>query len=276
MNLTSQKIVKNSGSNLAFALAVLPREKRYDMGVFYAFCRLIDDTADAPGLSYDERVETLARWNSIMHSPARWNPQEGIEQEFLALIDRYSLNKGTLSEIITGVIMDLEPVEYETQDDLKKYCYHVAGAVGLISIEIFGYSDPKTKNYAENLGYALQWTNIMRDVGEDAADGRVYLPLDDLKRFGITPESLSDQSVDPKAFRKLMEYEAGVARKFYEEAEANLPNEDRRSMRSAELMKRIYSGILEKMEGDDFQVFQKRYRLSKMRMLYEFLRAKFF
>ncbi len=245
------------------------------MGVFYAFCRLIDDAADAPGRSYDERVETLARWNSIMHDPDSWNPQPGIEQEFLALIDRYSLNKGTLGEIITGVIMDLEPDQYETKDDLKKYCYHVAGAVGLISIEIFGYSNPKTIDYAKQLGYALQWTNIMRDVGEDAAEGRVYLPLEDLEKFGITPESVLEKNVDPKAFRDLMKYETGIAREFYRDAEAALPDEDRQSMRSAELMKRIYSGILDKMEADNFQVFEKRYRLSKARMIGEFLRAKF-
>ncbi len=275
MNLTSQEIVRQSGSNLAFALAVLPREKRYDMGVFYAFCRVIDDIADVPGFSCLERIEKLGHWSTLINNPKDGDPQEGVECEFVELIDRYSLNTETLNEIITGVEMDLEPQHYETKEDLKKYCYHVAGAVGLISIEIFGYKNPKTIDYAKKLGYALQWTNIMRDVGEDAAEGRIYLPLDDLEQFGVSPESLLEKNVDPKKFRELMEYEAGIACGFFQDATETLPGEDRKSMRSAELMARIYSAILELMEKDGFQVFEKRYRLSKARMLGEFLRAKY-
>lgn len=245
------------------------------MGVFYAFCRVIDDIADDPGFSYDERIEKLGRWCTLINNPKDWNPQEGIECELVDLIDRYSLNTGTLNEIITGVEMDLKPRHYPTKDDLKKYCYHVAGAVGLISIEIFGYKNQKTIEYAKKLGYALQWTNIMRDVGEDASEGRIYLPLDDLEQFGISPESLLKKNVDPKKFYELMEYEAAVARDFFQDAKETLPEEDRKSMRSAELMARIYSAILERMERDRFQVFEKRYRLRKIRMLCEFLRAKF-
>ena len=275
MNLTSQEIVKQSGSNLAYALAVLPRKKRYDMGVFYAFCRVIDDIADEPGFSSKERVEGLSRWRSLIDSPAESKPQEGIEQEFVALVERYSLKPETLKEIITGVEMDLEPIRIQTRADLKNYCYHVASAVGLVSIEIFGYTNPKTIVYAEKLGYALQWTNIMRDVAEDAEEGRIYLPLDDLHRFGISPFELIKKEVDQEKFHKLMAYETKTARLFFKQAAERLPAEDKASMCSAELMHRIYSGILDKMEADGFQVFDKRYRLSKAQMLGEFLRAKF-
>gem|GEM_PF-6184777 len=147
--------------------------------------------------------------------------------------------------------------------------------MGLVSIEIFGYQNPDTRIYAEKLGYALQWTNIMRDVGEDAGAGRIYLPLEDLDQFGIAPKSLMNGNFDPEKFRDLMELEASVARRFYNEAAAALPEEDRASMRSAELMHRIYLGIFHRMEEDGFQVFQKHYHLNRFRMLGEMLWARF-
>lgn len=271
---TSKEIVRRSGSNLAFALAVLPRAKRYDMGVFYAFCRVVDDLADDPGIPIEERKAGLRHWRDLIRgeeTPA--NP--GIEQEFVDLCSRYSLRPDDLEAIIAGVEMDLEPLRFETADELKTYCFHVASAVGLVSIEIFGYANPKTREYAEQLGYALQWTNIMRDVGEDAGEGRIFLPREDLERFGLKEDDLLGGAPDPASFQRLMKHETTVARSYYEAAEALLPEEDRKSMRSAELMKRIYSGILDEMVEGGYKVFETRYRLSKPRMVCEFLRAKF-
>ena len=270
---TSAEIVRRSGSNLAFALAVLPKTKRRDMGVFYAFCRVVDDLADDPDIEMEARRSGLQRWRELVRGEVE-EPSAGIEEEFVELCTRRGLNPDDLEAIVDGVEMDLDPPEFETKEDLLRYCYRVASAVGLVSIEIFGYENPQSREYAEQLGYALQWTNIMRDVGEDAEEGRIFLPREDLERFGLSRETLLGRMPDLASFQRLMKHETTVARDFYAEAERLLPEEDRKSMRSAELMKRIYSGILDKMEEDGYRVFEKRYRLSKARMICEFLRAK--
>ncbi|MDF1755975.1 MAG: squalene/phytoene synthase family protein [Verrucomicrobiales bacterium] len=269
---TSQEIVSRSGSNLAFALAVLPPEKRRDMQVFYAFCRVIDDIADTPDIPILDRIMALDHWRNVISGEAE---NSGVESEFQEVVKKYDLSEVLLNDIIDGVSMDFEPLRFQTAQDLKQYCFKVASAVGLISIEIFGYRNPSTKIYAEELGYALQWTNIMRDVAEDAAESRIYLPLQDLDRFGIRESDLLDRKIPQRGFRKLMEQQGIVARAFYESSALALPIEDKPNLRSPELMRRIYFGILKKMENDNYRVFEKRYRLSKVRMLSEFFRAKF-
>ncbi|MEM9018695.1 MAG: squalene/phytoene synthase family protein, partial [Verrucomicrobiota bacterium] len=186
---TSREIVRSSGSNLAFALAVLPAEKREDMAVFYAFCRVADDLADMPGLSAEERLAGLRRWRGLVTAEAS-DPKTGIESEVVALIENRDLRRDDFVAILDGIEMDLEPLRFSSREELKGYCYRVASAVGLVSIELFGYENPDCRYYAEELGYALQWTNILRDVGEDAEEGRVFLPLDDLARFDLTEESI--------------------------------------------------------------------------------------
>jgi len=269
---TAKEIVARSGSNLAFALAVLPPDKRADMEVFYAFCRVVDDLSDAPGLEMKQRQSGLDHWRTLITGA---HPGPGIESEFAQLKMKYHFDTHLLNELIEGVAMDLEPRRFQTVDDLKQYCFRVASVVGLLSIEIFGYKNANTVKYAENLGYALQWTNIMRDVGEDAADSRIYLPLQDLAQFGIQETQITERRVPASAFERLMAHHSEIARHFYDEATRNLAAEDKSSMRSPELMRRIYFGILRKMEKDNYRVFEKRYRLSKVRMLAEFLRAKF-
>ena len=271
---SSREIVSRSGSNLAFALAVLPRRKRHDMGVFYAFCRVVDDIADEPGIPVAERRAALQHWRDLIRGRVE-QPRPGIETEFVDLCRRYILREDDLEAIITGMEMDLEPLRFESAADLKRYCYHVASAVGLVSIEIFGYTDPTTRLYAEQLGYALQWTNIMRDVGEDAREGRLFLPLEDLRRYGLSEQMILDGKPDRAKFQRLMKHQAGVARAFYVTAGSALPAADRAAMRSAELMRRIYSGILDRMEADGFHVYDRRYRLPKSTMLCEFMRAKY-
>lgn len=275
VNATSNEIVSRSGSNLAFALAVLPKSKRDDMRVFYAFCRVADDLADEPGLSDEVRQNGLARWRQLIRGEAT-DPRPGIEAELVSLKENRHLDTGELEAIIDGVEKDLTPQEFETKEDLMRYCYLVASAVGLVSIRLFGAKDPKSREYAEQLGYALQWTNIMRDVGEDAGEGRVFLPLEDLARFGLSRESILSGKPDRACFERLMKHESTVAREFYAKAVAALPDQDRKAMRSAELMRRIYVRILEAMEDDGYRVFDKRYRLPKPRMIAEFLRAKIF
>ncbi len=272
---TADQIVKRAGSNLAFALALLDRDRRADMRVFYAFCRVVDDLADEPAIPIEERREGLQRWRDLiggLQKPVTY----GLEPEFVNLCQRRALKQEDLIDLIDGVEMDLTPREISTEEELRDYCYHVASAVGLVSIEIFGYEKPETRHYAEQLGYALQWTNILRDVGEDAEEGRVFIPTEILHRHGLSREDILSGKPREDGFLAVATELAAQARDFYTKAEAALPDADRSRMRSAELMKRIYSGILDKMEGDAFRVFQTRYRLSKGRMIAEFLRAKLF
>lgn len=270
---TSEDIVRRSGSNLAFALAVLPQERRKDMRVFYAFCRVADDLADEPGLENEERIAGLQRWRDLITGTAK-NPAPGIESEMVSLIEDKDLDRTELLAILDGVEKDLTPQAFETREDLQRYCYLVASAVGLVSIRLFGCRNPKSKEYAEQLGYALQWTNIMRDVGEDSREGRVFLPREDLRRFGLTREDILSGEPDSARFGRLMKHQSSVAHHFYERAVKLLPSEDKKALRSAELMRRIYSRILSAMEDDGYRVFETRYKLSKASMIGEFVRAK--
>ena len=177
----SRQIARRSKSNLALALSTLPRKRRHDMMTFYAFCRVIDDIADEPVNTVEERGRSLLAWrNGLLHGFA--SPDE-LQAEIETVIRRYSIPRSLLVEIVDGVACDLKQSRYETYDDLLAYCYKVACVVGLVSIEIFGYKNPACKDYSVALGYALQITNIIRDVGEDARNGRIYLPQEDLKRF---------------------------------------------------------------------------------------------
>lgn len=268
---SAEQIVARSGSNLAFALKVLPRDKRGDMQVFYGFCRIVDDIADDEGIEPLARRAGLDRWRSLIRDQPLDPPmRSGIESEFRSLCERYQLPPETLLEIVAGVEMDIAPaasLRFADFDELKAYCYRVASAVGLTSIEIFGYQDPACRDYAEQLGYAFQMTNIIRDVGQDAAEGRVYLPLDELQRFGVSESSLLDRSAaESSGFQELMAFQCQRAEDFYAAAVAELPDEDRRTMRAAELMRVIYSRILQRMKTDGFRVFEKRYKLSKLEM----------
>ncbi len=271
---SAEEIVRRSGSNLAFALALLPPEKRADMRIFYGFCRLIDDIADDPDRSPGEKARELDRWKSLAAGRCD-HPAAGIESEFDNLVRRRGLDRELLVQIVEGVEMDIEAPRFVTVEDLRRYCFRVASAVGLVSIELFGYRNPRCRVYAEELGYALQWVNIIRDVGEDARQGRLYLPLAELEAFGLTPEEILENRFPRDRFVALMARQAERAREFCGRALAALPVEDRASMRSPELMRRIYFGILRKIERDGYHVFAHRYRLSKLRMLAEFLRARY-
>jgi len=268
---SAEEIVAGSGSNLAYALKVLPREKRADMQVFYGFCRVVDDIADEEGIEPEVRRAGLERWRSLIRNQALEPPiRSGIESEFRDLCKRYALPRETLLEIVAGVEMDITPaasLRFADFDELKAYCYRVASAVGLASIEIFGYKDPACRDYAEQLGYAFQMTNILRDVGQDAEEGRVYLPLDELQHFGVSESDILDRSAaDSDGFQQLMAFQCQRAEDYYAAAVARLPDGDRKSMRAAELMRVIYSRILQRMKADGFRVFETRYKLSKLEM----------
>jgi phytoene synthase len=259
--MNAAKITRQSKSNLALAFISLGRERRRDITVFYAFCRVIDDIADAKSLAVEEKWRQLLAWRGWLRTSTSDEPM--LARDIRALIDKYRLSPEMLEEIIDGVEMDLAFTRYATFEDLRVYCYRVASAVGLVSIEIFGYRNPACTEYAVQLGLALQMTNIIRDVGKDLGDGRIYLPQEDMARFGYTEAQLQDRYYNQQ-FLQLMEFEAKRAREFFARAATLLPREDRKSMVAAEIMGSVYRALLRRMERDKFRVFEKEYRLSKL------------
>jgi 15-cis-phytoene synthase len=259
--VNAEKITRQSKSNLALAFIALGPERRRDITTFYAFCRVIDDIADSPTLSVGEKARQLTEWRAILRSGSQNEPS--IAGDIRALTKKYALNPEMLEEIIAGVEMDLTISEYATFEDLRVYCHRVASVVGLVSIEIFGYRNPACREYAIELGLALQTTNILRDIGKDLVNGRIYLPLADMARFGYSAEALRSRVYDER-FVSLMQFEAGRAHEFFAHAAASLPREDRRSMIAAEIMGSVYRGLLRRMELDKFRVFEKEYRLNKL------------
>jgi len=262
-HVNAAKITRQSKSNLALAFISLGRERKRDITIFYAFCRVIDDIADSSEISVAEKRVRLEAWRKMLRAADADADEVPLAHDVRSLIDKYSLSIAMLEEIIAGVEMDLSISRYATFEELRVYCYRVASAVGLVSIEIFGYRNPRCKEYALELGLALQMTNIIRDVGKDLLDGRVYLPQEDLTRFNYSETELQDRQYNER-FVRLMEFEAIRAREFFSLAAAALPSEDRRAMVPAQIMSSIYRGLLRQMELDKFRVFEKEYRLSKM------------
>jgi phytoene synthase len=260
-DVNAATITRQSKSNLALGFISLGRERKRDITVFYAFCRVIDDIADSAELTLEEKQMRLATWRRMLRATATGEPP--LASDLRRLIEKYSLPVGMFEEIIAGVEMDLTIPRYRTFEELRVYCYRVASAVGLVSIEIFGYRNPRCKEYAIELGLALQLTNIIRDVGKDLQNGRIYLPQEDLARFNYSETELQDRQYNER-FLRVMEFETERARKFFSRAAAALPAEDRRAMAPAEIMASIYRGLLRQIELDNFRVFEKEYRLSNL------------
>ncbi len=260
-NVNATTITRQSKSNLALAFISLGRERKHDITVLYAFCRVIDDIADSSELSVAEKRARLAKWRQLLRTA---DPDEPLlARDLRSLIEKYSLPPGMFEEIIAGVEMDLSITRYPNFEELRVYCCRVASAVGLVSIEIFGYRNPRCKQYAIELGLALQMTNIIRDVGKDLEDDRIYLPQEDLARFNYSETELRERQYNDR-FIGLMKFEAARAWEFFSRATAALPSEDSKVMAPAEIMGSIYRGLLHRMELDKFRVFEKEYRLSKM------------
>jgi phytoene synthase len=254
------EITRASKSNLAFAFIAMSGARRRDITTFYAFCRVIDDIADDSQRDAETKRRDLALWRQSLRSEAAGEP--ALAKPVRDLMARYPISPEMLEEIITGVEMDIDIRRYATWDELGVYCHRVASAVGLVSIEIFGYSNPRCRNYAIALGLALQVTNIIRDVARDLRADRIYLPGEDLARFDYTEEDLRNGITDMR-FIQLMNFEASRAEKFFAESTRLLPREDHRSMLPAEIMRSIYQALLRRMKLDNFRMFEKDYRLSK-------------
>jgi 15-cis-phytoene synthase len=256
------QITKKSRSNLAFAFISLPKEKRKDITTFYAFCRQVDDAADDPGVPIEERRRWLTGWRRWLVEAEPGEP--AFAADVRQIIEKYRIDRQLFEEILLGVETDLESVRFKDFQALASYCYRVASAVGLVSIEIFGYRNEKCKEYARCLGMALQLTNIIRDVNKDLGNGgRVYLPLSEMGMFGYSEADLYKQVYD-RRFVQLMQFQAERAHAFFRQARYVLPNEDRKAMVAAEGMRAIYLKLLQRMEKDGFKVFEKVYRVDRI------------
>ncbi len=258
--MNAADVTRQSGSNLALAFVSLGRERRADITVFYAFCRLIDDIADSAELTAEQKREQLGAWRVALHRAAANEP--ALAPELRRVLAKYSIAPVMLEEIIDGVEMDLTIARYDTFEELRVYCYRVASAVGLVSIEIFGYKNPTCRDYAVELGLALQTTNIIRDVAKDLRNGRVYIPRDELARFAYSETELQREIYNP-AFLAVMQFQAARAWEFFDRARKLLPREDRGSMTAAEIMSSVYRALLRRIERDGFHVFTRDYRLTK-------------
>lgn len=260
----SRSITRRSASNLALAFVLLPKAKRDAMSVLYAFCREVDDVADDEGVPVGRRREQLAAWRADVRRACNGEtPGMPVNRELEPVIAQYHLPFDHFDQLLQGVEMDLDNKRYEDYERLEAYCYRVASVVGLLSIEIFGYRDPRCRDYAVFLGKALQLTNILRDVRTDAERGRIYLPLAELARFRVGPEEILGLEYSPR-FLELAASVAGRARHYYRLARAALPVAERRSMVAAELMAAVYWRLLGKLERQRFDVFgPKPTRLSR-------------
>lgn len=239
------------GSHLAFALTFLPRTRRADALLFYRFCKTIDDLADAPGMDAAQRGAALDEWLRAIDS--------GLDGELGETIARNKIDPALLRAIVEGCASDIEPCGFESFTELESYCWKVAGAVGLVSIRLFGCTSPRSADYAVHLGHALQLVNILRDVGEDAANGRIYIPREELRRFGLEPQDFNGTKNPPPGFTPLMHSLAARARARF--AAATPPHEDFHALLPARIMRAVYEKILSDMEREGFPVLQRRFKL---------------
>ena len=250
----SQAITRRSASNLALAFVALDGRRRLAMNALYAFCRQIDDVADEETQPREQRASTLQDWRQdVQRACEGGKPRIQVNQALQPVIEQYALKFEHFDELIRGMEMDLEQDRFETLEDLDRYCYRAASVVGLLSIEIFGYRDDACQEYAVSLGKALQLTNILRDGGNDAERGRIYMPVTEMEKYGVDSQSLLDLKYSA-AFHNLAADIAVRARGHYQLASDQLPNADRRAMVAAEAMGAVYWRLLRQMENCKFRV----------------------
>ncbi|HEV2612138.1 MAG TPA: presqualene diphosphate synthase HpnD [Noviherbaspirillum sp.] len=260
-----QKAVQ-SGSSFYYSFLFLPVERRRAITALYAFCREVDDTVDEatdPGVA---RIK-LAWWRQEIGAMFAGNPSHPVTKALQPHLTIYSLDSKHLLAIVDGMEMDLDQTRYLDFPGLRRYCWHVASVVGILSASIFGATRPETLQYAEKLGLAFQLTNIIRDVGEDARKGRIYLPVNELQQFGVTAADLLNARHSEK-FEQLMRFQYDRAQTAYDEAFAMLPTEDRRAQRPGLIMAAIYRALLKEIEQDGFHVLERKISLTPIRKLW--------
>jgi 15-cis-phytoene synthase len=265
--MTPQQYVQEkaaaSGSSFYYAFLFLPKPRRVAITAFYAFCREVDDVVDEvsdPGVAHTK----LAWWQAEVAKSFRGEPSHPVMKALMPCVADFGIEERQLHAVIEGCRMDLEQTRYLDFAALERYCHLVAGVVGEVSARIFGQSDPRTTNYAHTLGLAFQLTNIIRDVGEDALRGRVYLPLSELQRFDVKAHEILNRKYSDR-FLALMKFQAERAQGLYDQALALLPATDRRSQKPGLMMASIYRTLLREIERDGFQVLHQRVSLTPLR-----------
>jgi phytoene synthase len=255
-----QDKAKASGSSFYNSFRFLPKDKRRAITALYAFCREVDDVVDECSDANVART-TLNWWRNEVASIYTGNPQHPVTQALVPIVKQFNLAQEHFLEIIEGMEMDLDQPRYADFKSLQLYCYRVASVVGLLSVEIFGYTNRQTLKYAHDLGIALQLTNIIRDVGEDARRNRIYLPLDELQQFGVTSEDIL-QARETEGFQKLMAYQIERARHYYQQALDHLPPADRKAQRTGLIMAAIYLATLDEVVASGCHVLKERVSLT--------------
>ncbi|HVU89742.1 MAG TPA: phytoene/squalene synthase family protein [Pirellulales bacterium] len=258
-----QSIARRAAGNFYYSFLVLPRAKRRAMCALYTFLRATDDLGDSDR-PLEERRDALAAWRRELTGALAGASDSPIWPALVHTIESHDIPHEYLYDCITGVEMDLDGREYETFTDLENYCYHVASVVGLACIHIWGFNDPAALEPARRLGVAFQLTNILRDLKEDAERGRLYLPREDLRRFGYTPEQLAAGEQD-SSFRELMDFQLARAEEYYRAGAALEPLLSRDSRAALRAMTSIYRGLLREIKRRDGDVFTTRVRLSPWR-----------
>ncbi len=255
-----------SGSSFYYSFMFLPAERRQAITALYAFCREVDDVVDeCHDLSLAQTK--LEWWRQEVGRVYNGTPTHPVGLALKDVIKGFRLPQEQLLEIIDGMAMDLSQTRYLDFKGLQLYCYRVASVVGLLAAEIFGYQDRQTLKYAHDLGLAFQLTNIIRDVGEDARRGRIYLPIEDLQRFNVPAKDLLEARYSEQ-FRALMAFQAERAEKFYDQAFAQLPAVDRKAQRPGLVMAAIYRTLLREIARDGFMVLDRRTSLTPLRKVW--------
>lgn len=255
-----------SGSSFYYAFLFLPRERRAAITAFYAFCREVDDVVDEVSDASVAHAK-LAWWQGEVAKAFAGQPSHPVMQALMPHVPVYGLEQSHLQAVIEGCQMDLEQTRYLDFAGLARYCHLVAGVVGEVAARIFGQTDERTTQYAHRLGLAFQLTNIIRDVGEDAMRGRIYLPISELQQFDVKAHEITKREYSDR-FTALMRFQAERAHRLYDEALALLPAADRRTQKPGLMMASIYRTLLREIEADNFQVLHQRTSLTPLRKLW--------
>ena len=267
MQDSAKDISQKSKSSFYYTFNLLPSAKRDAMNTVYAFCRHTDDIIDEGSEDNNIKYEHLRKWRNELEKSFSGHSDYILLNKLANIIHRFNIPVEPFFELIKGVEMDLQKNRYNNIEDLLEYCYRVASTVGLMCIEIFGYNNKSTRNYAINLGLALQLTNILRDVKKDAQNNRIYLPMDDIQKFSYLESELLNNTYNNN-FINLMSHESKIAKSYFEKADNELRTEDKKSLFAARAMQHIYFRLLKKIERKNFDVFNKDINVSNFEKVF--------
>jgi 15-cis-phytoene synthase len=261
MNDIAKEILKKSKSSFYYAFNLLPAEQRDAMNTVYAFCRETDDIVDEGTVADDVKFDRLRKWRIELEKSLNGHSEYPLINKLAKTIQNFNIPLEPFFDLLKGMEMDLQQKRYVTFNDLQTYCYRVASTVGLMCIEIFGYRHRSAKDFAVNLGIALQLTNILRDIKKDAEKGRIYLPKEDLEKFDYNESDIFNNTYNEN-FQKMMKYQVERAREYFNTATDCLNREDKKAMFAARAMQHIYYRMLNKIVDADYDVYNNKIKIS--------------